>query len=56
MATDEQKKENRLRLTSAALLSLASSTWNMLGDTAFSFSGPMGTQVLGLMEKEMGLD
>ncbi len=56
MATDEQKKENRLRLTNMALLSLASSTWNMLGDTSFSFSGPMGSQILNVMEKEMGLE
>lgn len=56
MATDEQKKENRLRLTNLALLSLSSSTWNMLGETSFSFSGPMGTQILNVMEKEMGLE
>ncbi len=56
MATDEQKKDNRLRLTNMALLSLASSTWNMLGDTAFSFSGPMGHKILDIMEKEMGLE
>jgi hypothetical protein len=56
MATEDQKKENRLRLTNLALLSLSSSTWNMLGDTAFSFSGPMGTQILNVMEKEMGLE
>lgn len=56
MALDEQKKENRLRLTNLALLSLASSTWNMLGDTAFAFSGPMGSQILNIMEKEMGLE
>lgn len=56
MATDEQKKQNRLRLTEMSLLSLSTSTWNILGDTAFSFSGPMGRQILNIMEKEMGLE
>ncbi len=56
MATDEQKKANRLRLTELSLLSLSTSTWNILGDTAFSFSGPMGHQILNIMEKEMGLE
>jgi hypothetical protein len=56
MATEDQKKENRLRLTNMALLSLASSTWDTLGESAFAFSGPMGNHVLEIMEKEMGLE
>ncbi len=56
MATDEVKKENRLRLTNMALLSLASSTWDTLGESAFAFSGPMGSQILKVMEQEMGLE
>jgi hypothetical protein len=56
MATEDQKKENRLRLTNMALLSLASSTWDTLGESAFAFSGPMGDHVLEIMEKEMGLE
>jgi hypothetical protein len=56
MATDEQKKQNRLRLTNMALLGLASSVWDTLGDTSFAFSGPMGDSILAVMEKEMGLE
>ncbi len=56
MATEDQKKENRLRLTNLALLSLASSTWDTLGESAFAYSGPMGNQILAVMEKEMGLE
>lgn len=56
MATEDQKKENRLKLTNLALLSLASSTWNTLGESAFAFSGPMGDYILEVMEKEMGLE
>jgi hypothetical protein len=56
MATEEQKKENRLRLTNMALLSLAASTWDTLGDSAFAYSGAMGNRILEVMEKEMGLE
>lgn len=56
MATDEQKKQNQLRLTNLALLSLASGTWDTLGESAFAFSGPMGNHILEVMEKEMGLE
>jgi hypothetical protein len=56
MATEDQKKENRLRLTNLALLSLAASTWDTLGESAFAFSGPMGNHILQVMEKEMGLE
>jgi len=56
MATEEQKKDNRLRLTNMALLSLAASTWDTLGESAFAFSGAMGSHILEIMEKEMGLE
>jgi hypothetical protein len=56
MATEEQKKENQLRLTNLALLSLAASTWDTLGESAFAFSGQMGNHILEVMEKEMGLE
>jgi len=56
MAGEEQKKQNQLRLISLALSSLASSVWNTLGESSFSFSGLMGDEVLKVMEKEMGLE
>jgi len=56
MATDEVKKKNQYRLMSMALTGLASGVWGTLGDSAFAFSGPMGNQILGIMEKEMGLE
>lgn len=56
MATDEQKKINRLRLTNMTLLSLSTSVWDMLGETSFVFGGDMGTKILNIMEKEMGLE
>ncbi len=56
MATEEQKRANQFRLMSMALTGLASGVWNTLGDSAFAFSGPMGNQILHIMEKEMGLE
>ncbi len=56
MATEEQKKNNQLRLGNLTLLSLASSTWDTLGESAFAFSGPMGDHILEVMETEMGLE
>ena len=56
MAAEEQKKSNQIRLVNLALLSLAAGTWDTLGESSFAFSGPMGNQVLDVMEKEMGLE
>jgi len=56
MANEEQKKENRLRLTELTLLGLASSAWDALDETCLAFSGQMGDQILEVMEKEMGLE
>lgn len=56
MASEEQKKQNQLRLSNLALLSLATSTWNTLGESSFAFSGGMGNAILKVMEKEMGLE
>ncbi|MCA9935200.1 MAG: hypothetical protein KC415_14800 [Anaerolineales bacterium] len=56
MATEEQKKVNQYRLMSMALTGLASGVWNTLGESSFAFSGPMGNEILHIMEKEMGLE
>lgn len=56
MASDEQKKINLLRLSNLTLLSLATSVWDMLGETSFVFGKDMGQTVLNVMEKEMGLE
>ena len=56
MADEDQKKRNQYRLMSMALTGLASGVWNTLGESAFAFSGPMGNQILNIMEKEMGLE
>lgn len=56
MATEDQKKENRARLANLALLSVAAGAWDIMGKGVNAFSGPMGDEVLKVMEKEMGLE
>ena len=56
MAIDLHKMDNNLLLTEITLGSLTTSTWNMLGETSFSFSRPMGTRILKFMEANMGLE
>ncbi len=56
MATEEQKKQNQIRLANLALLSLAAGSWDILGKGVNAFSGPMGDEILKVMEKEMGLE
>lgn len=56
MATEEQKKQNMLRLVNLALLGLASGVWDLLGDGAKGLSHEIGEQLLPILEKEMGLE
>ncbi len=57
MATEEKKKENRLRLTNLALLSVTAGAWNLLGKKGVNaFTNVMGDEILKVMEKEMGLE
>lgn len=56
MATEEQKKQNQIRLMSLALLGLSAGVWDMLGESAYAVGIPMGNTILPVMEKEMGLE
>ena len=56
MASEEQKKQHQLRLSNMALVGITAGVWQTLGESAFALSGPMGNQILGMMEKEMGLE
>ena len=56
MATEEKKQENRAKLANLALLSVAAGAWDLLGNGVQAFSGPMGNEILKVMEKEMGLE
>lgn len=56
MATDMEKKENKLRLTNLALTGLAKGVWDFVGETAFALSPAIGEDILQVLEKEMGLE
>ncbi len=56
MATDEQKKANMLRLSNLTLYGLTTGVWDYVGESSFAMSEGIGESVLGLMEKEMGLE
>lgn len=56
MATEEQKKQNILRLTQIALTSLSASVWDTLGESSFALTTSMGDHILEMFEKEMGLE
>lgn len=56
MATEEQKKINKLRLTQIVLTGLASGIWDILGEGAMGLTHQIGAGILPVMEKEMGLE
>ncbi len=56
MATDMEKKENKLRLTRLALTGLAKGVWDFVGETAFALTPVIGEDILQILEKEMGLE
>ena len=56
MATEEQKKANLVRLVRMTLFGLTAGIWDMLGEGAFGLSHQIGTQLLPVLENEMGLE
>jgi hypothetical protein len=56
MATEENKKANALRLSNLTLFGLTAGVWDYLGESSFAISDGIGSHVLELMEKEMGLE
>jgi hypothetical protein len=56
MATEEQKKKNMLRLTRLALLGVSAGVWDLIGEGAYGLSHEIGSLLLPVLEKEMGLE
>ncbi len=57
MATEQKKQQNRAELANMALLSVAAGVWDVLGRKGVNaLSGPMGDEILKVMEREMGLE
>lgn len=56
MATDEEKKVNRLRLLDMVFASVARGFWELVEDGALALGPALGKQLLSVMENEMGLE
>ena len=56
MATEEQKKENMLRLSRLTLYGLTTGVWDILGEGALGLGNEIGQKILPVLEKEMGLE
>ena len=56
MATEEAKKDNRLRLASMYIVGLTGAIWDFVGDSALALRPQMGERMLQMLEKEMGLE
>ncbi len=56
MATEEQKKKNILRLARLSLLGVSAGVWDLLGEGALGLSHQIGSLLLPVLEKEMGLE
>lgn len=56
MATEEEKKQNMLRLARLTLFGLTTGVWDLLGEGAMGLSHEIGDEILPILEKEMGLE
>jgi hypothetical protein len=56
MATEEEKKQNMLRLARLSLFGLTAGVWDLLGEGALGLSHQIGGEILPVLEKEMGLE
>ena len=56
MATDEEKKQNMLRLARLTLYGLTTGIWDLIGEGALGLSHEIGDEILPVLEKEMGLE
>lgn len=56
MATEEQKKQNLLRLTNLTLLGVSAGIWDYFEESSFALSPKIGEEILKVLEKEMGLE
>jgi hypothetical protein len=55
MLTDEEKLANRARLWALTDLGITIGIWDLLGQSSTALSPRIGEQILGLVEKQMGL-
>lgn len=56
MATEEQKKQNMMRLMSLMIGGMAKALYDLFGESAFATMSEVGKTLLTIMEDEMGLE
>ncbi len=56
MATEIQKQQRLLKVFNVGMYSMIKGLWDMLGDSAFATTSPIGDRILGVLEKESGLE
>jgi len=56
MATEEQKKQNLIRMKNLMIEGMAKALYDLFGESAQATMIEVGKDILGIMEKEMGLE
>jgi hypothetical protein len=56
MATEVQKQARLLKVFNVGMYSMIKGLSDMLGDSAYAITGPVGDRILGMLEKEGGLE
>jgi hypothetical protein len=56
MATEEQKKQNLIRMKNLMIEGMAKALWDLFGESANATMIEVGKDILEIMEKEMGLE
>jgi hypothetical protein len=56
MATEEQKKENLVRMYKLVIAGLAKGLYDLFGESSFAVMHSVGDDLLEIMQQEMGLE
>jgi len=56
MASEEQKKQNLIRMKNLMIAGMAKALYDLFGESAQATMMEVGKDILGIMEKEMGLE
>lgn len=56
MATEEQKKRNLVRMYKLVIEGLAKGLYDLFGESSYAVMHTVGDDLLGIMQKEMGLE
>lgn len=56
MATEEQKKENLIRMLEMIIQGLTKGLYDLFGESSYAVMHSVGDELLNVMQKEMGLE